>query len=496
MKTPALPRTLPFYGLVLALMLVACGRLAATPTPTPDIPALETRVAVKLEGTLTAKAPPTWTPTATPVPPTATPTVATATPTPTTTPTPKPTGGPSETSVRLAYVRLGQDRSANVVLEPGGGAEGVVLTHFVEPLNMSDVAWSRDGEWLLFVSAHDFMHSRSNERNVFMMRPDGTELRMLTGDYVDPEEAPGPYATLRGKVVDGQGDCLVSAQGAASPVLVAAGGLFELPGVPLSATWARAICHPPDGAPLQGDVDLEASGEELVPVGIPVAPRGQGWTQVSLSRDGALLAGTYYRWSLDDEGAKAYTTSGTIVDLQGEVLAEVQLPKDTTLMGLDWSPVEDNLVGGLTGERGAWLWRWDAQGNSVGAIVEIPNTDQALLGAVNPIWSPDGSRIAFGLRQWHLWEENTSRTELAVYRLEEKEPRVVGPADWGCDADSASWSPDGATVYYELADHVEGDETWTKANGRVWMVSTEAEEPTPTPWPGDEERYLPAVDPS
>lgn len=494
MKIPALPRTLPVCGMVLAVLLAACGHLAATPTPTPDIPALETRVAIKLEGTLTAKAPPTWTPTATPVPPTATPTVATATPTPTMTFTPAPTGSPEE-SVRLAYVRLGQDLAANVVLHARSDSEDVVLTHFVEPLNMSDVTWSRDGESILFVSAHDFVYSRKNERNVFVMRPDGTELRMVTGDYVDPAEAPGPYVTLRGKVVGGEGNCLVSAQGVASPVLAGADGVFVLPGVPLTATWARAICQT-DGAPLQGDVDLEATGEELVPVGIPVEPHGTGWTQVSLSRDGMLLAGTIYRWSLDDEGAKTYAMSGVITDLDGQVLAEVQLPENTTLMGLDWSPLDDTLVGGLTGEKGTWLWRWNAQGEAMEAIVEIPNTDQALLSATDPNWSPDGTRIAFGLRQWHLWEENTSRTEVAVYRLGEEEPRIVGPAEWGQDAGSASWGGDGNTVYYELADRVEGDEAWTKANGRIWMVSVAEEEPTPIPWLEDEERYLPAVDPS
>jgi dipeptidyl aminopeptidase/acylaminoacyl peptidase len=495
MKTPALPHIPPLCGMVLAVLLAACGRLAVTPTPTPDIPALETRVAIKLEGTLTAKAPPTWTPSATAVPPTATATVATASPTLTSTPTATPTGGPEERSVRLAYVRLGQDRAANVVLHAGDGSEDVVLTHFVEPLNMSDVTWSRDGQWILFVSAHEFVHSRANERNVFMVRPDGTELHMVTGDYVDPDEAPGPYTTLRGKVVNGQGDCLVSAQGVASPVLAGADGVFTLPGVPLSAIWARAICQT-DGVPLQGDVDLEATADALVPVGIPVEPQGGGWTQVSLSRDGTLLAGTCYRWCLDAEGAKTYVMSGTIADLEGRVLAEAQLPEDTTLMGLDWSPIDDTLVGGLTGEDGAWLWRWDARGGSVGAIVEIPNTEQALLAAVNPVWSPDGSRIAFGLRQWHLWEENKSRTELAVYRLDEKEPRVVGPADWGRDVDSASWAGDGDTVYYEISDRAAGDETWTKANGRIWLVSTAEEAPTPTPWPGDEERYLPAADPS
>jgi len=495
MKIPALPRIPPLCGMMLAVLLAACGSLAVTPTPTPDIAGLETRVAIKLEGTLTAKAPPTWTPTATAVPPTATPTVATATPTFTATPTARPTGGPEEGDARLAYVRLGQDHAANVVLHAGDGSEDVVLTHFVEPLNMSDVTWSRDGEWVLFVSAHDYVHSRGKERNVFMMRPDGTELRMVTGDYVDPDDAPGPYTTLLGKVLNGQGNCLVIAQGVASPVLAGTDGAFTLPGVPLSATWARAICQT-DGVPLQGDVDLEAAEDGLVPVGIPVEPRGGGWTQVSVSRDGTLLAGSFYRWGLDAEGAKTYVMSGAIADLEGHVLAEVQLPEDTTLMGLDWSPIDDTLVGGLTGEDGAWLWRWDAQGGSLGEIVEIPNTDQALLAAVNPVWSRDGSQIAFGLRQWHLWEENKSRTELAVYRLGEKEPGVAGAVDWGRDVDSASWAGDGDAVYYEVSDRTTGDEAWTKANGRIWMASTAEEAPSPTPWRGDEERYLPAVAPS
>jgi len=73
---------------------------------------------------------------------------------------------------------------------------------------------------------------------------------------------------------------------------------------------------------------------------------------------------------------------------------------------------------------------------------------------------------------------------------------VVGPTDWGRDATSASWSDDGNTIYYELADRAAGEEMWTKANGRIWMVSAAAEEPSPAPWPEDEERYLPAVDPN
>ena len=51
------------------------------------------------------------------------------------------------------------------------------------------MSWSRDGQWVIIASAHDYIHSRNNERNIFVMRPDGSGLRMVTGDYVDPQDS-------------------------------------------------------------------------------------------------------------------------------------------------------------------------------------------------------------------------------------------------------------------------------------------------------------------
>ena len=123
-----------------------------------------------------------------------------AQPTPTATWTPTPEPSPTSVGAWLAFVRVTQDQVANISLYNTVQQEDEVLTHFVEPLNMSDLSWSKDGQWLLFVSAHDYIHSRNNERNAFTMRPDGTGLRMITGDYVDPAEAPGPYVTLRARL--------------------------------------------------------------------------------------------------------------------------------------------------------------------------------------------------------------------------------------------------------------------------------------------------------
>ena len=486
-------------GLIwLAAMGLSCaGRIPPAPTPTPDYALLETEVLVKLQGTLTAKAPPpthTSTPTDTPLPPTATPS-----PSPSATPSPSPTPEPKRPL--LAYVHVMEDKSANILLYDLSLKESRPLTHFLEPQGINDLSWSRDGERLLFVSAHDYIHSRDNERNVFLVGRDGTGLRMVTGDYVDPGEAPGPYVILKGYVRGGEGPCLVCAQGAASPVTTDQEGAFELPGVPISATWARAICPQEDYA-LQGAVELSLQGDTPAPITITVEARGQGWIQASLSRDGSTLAGTMYRWSLDEEGKRRYQFEGVLYDLQGTFLGTLETISDTVLLGLDWSPVADRLVGALTGPKQTWLWLWDAAGKSLGPLVEIPNTEQEILSAANPAWSPDGKWVAFELRRWHWWEEDKHRTDLVLVPVTDtvgtkaSSPplRPVVEVDWGLEAGHPTWTADGAGLFYQLVKTGTSAIYLPPTGGDIWSVSV-APEATPIPWSEDGLSYLPALSP-
>ncbi len=412
-----------FWGVMLVLLCcVACAEAGARPpTATPDYPALETAVAAKLGATLTAKAPPTATPTQTltPLPPT-------ATPRPSATVSPTPSLGDGSL---LAYVRVGQDQAANIVLKNLVTGEEDILTHFPEPLSITGLRWSRDGQWLIFVSAHDFIHSRNNERNVFIMRPDGTALRMITGDYVDPSTVAGPFATLKGQVLEAQGTCHVCAQGTANPVQTDPQGHFELAGVPLGARWIRAVCSR-DGVIYQGDRDLPDLRLTTQPITLTVEAKGQGWIQAAPSPKGDLVVGTFYTWTLRD-GKKEYTMHGLLSDLQGKLRGELELPPKTNLIGLDWSPVADEIVGGLTGEKQTWLWRWNGQGASLGPLLEMANPQKEMLSAMYPVWSPDGRWIAFGLRHWDWWEGDRYRTELVLVSAQGKELRALCPPRGG-----------------------------------------------------------------
>ena len=140
----------------------------------------------------------------------------------------------------------------------------------------------------------------------------GTGLRMITGDYVDPAEAPGPYVTLEGQIVGGQGPCLVCAQGAASSVMTDGGGSFALPGVPVSARWARAVCQN-SGIAFQGDMDLAIKEGYYHSHFHHCGGQGAGvGTQASLSRDNRLIVGNRYQWALDKEGKQQYRIEGSL----------------------------------------------------------------------------------------------------------------------------------------------------------------------------------------
>lgn len=476
-------------GLLWAVLIgSSCQQVAPRPpTPTPDYPALETRVAAQLGATMTAKAP---TPTETPTPePTALNTLDTSTPYPTISPTPVPT--PLIVGPLVAFSRVGQNQAANIILRDAGGDLEEVLTHFGEPMGLSDISWSKDGDWIAFVSSHAFMLSRNNERNVFLMRHDGTDLHMVTGEYVDPGSAPGPYAVLTGQVSDGQGSCLVSAQGVVNPVETDATGAFELSGVPLSAQWARAVCQDGD-VTLQGDIQLEAVGEVFPSISIAVKAQGQGWRRASISRAGAAIGGIFYRWE-SDEGKPGYSLEGRLVDLEAGLQYTLEVPAETTFLGLDWSPLGGVIAVALTSEEGTGLWLFAPDGTLVRPIVEIPNPEQEILMAANPVWSPDGSQVAFELRRWYWWGENRYRTEIMLVSSEGEGLEALVETDWGVDATSPSWTPDGEAIYYQVSTGAPSDDFQSKTNGNIYVRALEAEEPIA--WTNDGVSYYPAVRP-
>lgn len=451
-------------------------------TPTPDIALLETRTEAQLAARLTAIAPiPTATATPTPAPPT---------PVPTPRPTLTPTLVPTLSAPPLVVVNVQANGSANIIV-PAWAGEEVVLTHFVEPMSISAVRWLPDGEHIGLVSSHDFVFSRDNEYNVIIMRADGSEERMVTGQYVDPEDAVGPFVALAGRVEGAAGLCRVTAQGMASLVDADETGAFVIEGVSQGATWARAVCQGEAGT-LQGTVGLDLSGgaEEIV---ISVSPGGQGWRDISFGADGERFVGTHYQWRLDDAGEVVYELAGVLYDIVAGEYGRLEIPEGMSFHGAAWSPSGDRIVGGLSDEEMAYLWEWDAQGVAVGELYRIENPEDQILTIMRPTWSSDGSSIAFELHRWYWWSGQKFRTDLMRVDADGQNAGDLVEAEWGWHATSPSWGMGGASVFYQLyaSDIDLGGLMPERAD--IWSVNVESLESAH--WTQDGMSFLPAVRP-
>lgn len=474
---------------VLGSAVIACAPTSDEPlTPTPDYALLETRTEERLAARLAAHAPlPTETPTPTPTVPTPTPLFVA--PSPTATPRSTPTPVPP----LVVLVQKMQNETTHIIAPGLNGGDNGVLTHFPEPLSIDALVWGKEADWLAFAGSHAFIRSRDNERNLFVMRPDGSEMRMVTGEFLDPGEAPGPYVVLVGTIEGGKGVCRVIAQGAASPIETDAeqGFAFELTGVPQDALWARAICT--NGADtLQGNVDLELQ-QEQDPITIPVAARGRGWRDVSLAPGSTRMVGTHYEWELDEEDLRRYQVRGAIFDIESGAITWLEIPEGMTFHGADWSFDGERVVGGLASEDAAHLWEWRPTGESVGSIFSLDNLEDEILAVVRPRWSPRETGIVFELHRWHWWGDPKFRTDLMLLDPDQEEARALVISEWGQHATHAAWAGSGRTVFYQSYTLEADTSPGLPPYADIWYISIE--EPEPGPWTDDGVSFLPAVRP-
>jgi len=410
----------------------------------------------------------------------------------------------------LAFVRLGPDQTANVVIRDLASGDERVLTHFTEPLGIFDLDWSPDGGSLILVSAHNYLASRLNERNVFMVQSDGTDLRMITGDVMPPSEASGPFASITGVISGTAAPCYVSAQGAASPVTADAHGTFTLTGVPETASWVRAVCAPSDASSevpeeshaamsmlpsYQGSLSLAQGVSVPLTITLSVSPGGAGWQQASLAPEGDRFCGVRYTWTLDAEGAAVYRPTGYLYDIETHQAKPVELPDGARIQNLAWSPLGDYIAGAYRMEQGSYLALWDTNGKLHKTIVKIADTDSVIMIAKDVSWSPDGTDLAYALLQHYWWEDPAYKTEIWTISLEDPVPQLVTKLHWGEHATHPSWAADGRTLYYEFARGLKSEPVPENADHILQFIASDGTGRSTTLLDG-EPAMLPAAYPS
>ncbi len=216
-----------------------------------------------------------------------------------------------------------------------------------------------------------------------------------------------------------------------------------------------------------------------------------------MSPDGKMIAGVAYRWVLDAEGNQEHTNIAVLQDVASGERRELTLPEEMSVTSMAWSPKGGIVVAALSGAKGVALWRWDAQGNSLGELLSIANPDDVIYSLHNLAYSPSGDRIALSRKSWDWWGEERYKADLLVVAAAGGDPQVVVESEWGVAASHPSWAEDGQVLYYQVSVAKAGDGC-ANTEGDLWRVRLPAEgveAPAPEPWRADGRRSLPAVRP-
>jgi Tol biopolymer transport system component len=224
-----------------------------------------------------------------------------------------------------------------------------------------------------------------------------------------------------------------------------------------------------DGGPLISVINADGSGESLL---------GPGF-EPNWSPDGTRIAFWDYSgiWVMNADGSGKTLLLGPVCLVPGYDGCSVSSPSwspDGQSIAFTLMSYEQCGVGCGWPAEVSWLGVMGADGtNRRPLYIQFASGESASLNWARPIWSPDGSRIA-----WATWYANES-LQVSRYAVVSVSPSgadfqvdYLAPQGWAAHAAAPDWSPDGRAMLFEIYEFVSGG---VELSGPTRIFVTEGE---------------------
>lgn len=292
-----------------------------------------------------------------------------------------------------------------------------------------------EGDWAL------------NSQQVMTIRPDGSDLRQLTGGGANqrlPQFSPDGTRIAVRQWQAGTESIAVMDAGGGDPMTLAT---YETPRLDCIGDWE--VAWSPDGSALAYAIRDGCSQRSRIDI---VSTNGGSLPVPLLASD---LDATGPDWSPD--GTRIAFAGGEVAGTWGLYVAATSLP-DALSGGL----VPQRLAAGLGGPVGRPRWSPDRseiavtmnsspdefEGDAIYAVSEDGSTQRMVIErAHNPEWSPDGQKLGFArtVDPSEFWKDRPCTVRIGTVDVDGSHEQLLDPLGDGCDF-AAQFSPDGTLL--------------------------------------------------
>jgi WD40 repeat protein len=229
---------------------------------------------------------------------------------------------------------------------------------------------------------------------------------------------------------------------------------FRAPLAVLAAALLAGACSPAAARPpsnVSRTVPVPVVDSSATPASaVGPGPGGPASQAASPAASAAMSDGE--RWLLFELFVADGRKGGFLVRPDGTGLHQILGGPDQDVRGLSWSPDGNRIAFGVRDSATPDGSIWTARADGTGAALLYDGRADGCGAVWDPMWSPDGTRLALICYQGFAGSpDEPNAASLGVLDVRSQTLTVVATTHWPDWLDNqASWSPDGRTIAYDV----------------------------------------------